>query len=188
MGATSVAPFSAESYIYMNMKYLKHLKVVLLHKWYVGTECFRCGLYWQGIVHDLSKFSPTEFVESAKYFQGDSSPTIASHEANGYSKAWLHHKGRNKNHWEYWTDFYDGEAKPIEIPMRYIAEMACDMVGAGKAYNQEPAWDYGEPLKYFREYGDHWLMTDRVRWWLEYYLVSYKNNGKVAWSKTFEMV
>ena len=165
------------------MKYFKHLKVVLIHKWYVGVECFKCGLYWQGIIHDLSKFSWTEFGESARYFQGDGSPIGAAKKDKGYSGAWLHHKGHNKHHWEYWTDFYDGVAKPIEIPNRYIAEMACDMVGAGKAYNQNKKWDYGEPLKYFREHGDHWLMTDRVRRWLEYYLTSYRNNGKVAWDR-----
>ena len=45
------------------------------HKWYVMVECFKVGLYRQGIVHDLSKFSITEFMPSARYFQGDKSPT-----------------------------------------------------------------------------------------------------------------
>lgn len=79
-----------------------HLKTVLTHKKYVMKYCFKAGLYWQGIVHDLSKFSPTEFWESVKYYQGTRSPIDACKEENGMSLAWLHHKGRNKHHYEYW--------------------------------------------------------------------------------------
>ena len=161
------------------MKYLKHLKVVLLHKWYVGVECFKCGLYWQGIIHDLSKFSPTEFGESARYFQGNSTPIGAAKKDKGYSEAWLHHKGHNKHHWEYWTDFYNGKIKAIEIPDKYITEMACDMVGAGKAYNQNKKWDREEPLKYFREHENNWLMTESTKRKLDFELRWYKTHGYV---------
>ena len=161
------------------MNYLKHLKVVLIHKWYVGVECFRNGLYWQGIVHDLSKFSPTEFGESARYFQGDSSPVDASTKANGYSKAWLHHKGHNKHHWEYWTDFYDGEAKGVPIPIEYVAEMACDMIGAGKAYNKGK-WSTQEPLNYFDEHEHDWVMDKQSKRFLEVFLRNYANTGSIT--------
>ena len=89
----------------MKNVYLKHFRTVCKHKWYVFKECAACGLIWQGIIHDLSKFGITEFASSAKYFQGDRSPIEAEKETVGYSLAWLHHKGHNKHHWEYWTDF-----------------------------------------------------------------------------------
>lgn len=152
-----------------------------MHKWYVGVECFKCGMYWQGIVHDLSKFSWTEFFGSAKYFQGDSTPIGAEKRERGYSLAWLNHKGRNKHHWEYWTDFYAGEIKPVEIPIKYIREMACDMVGAGKAYNNNTGgkWDRGEPLKYFRDRRDKFIMVAYSKAMLEAFLSCYKYNGVV---------
>ena len=62
------------------MYILKHLKTVLIHKWYVFKECVSCGIIWQGIIHDLSKFSFTEFISSAKYFQGNRSPINAEKE------------------------------------------------------------------------------------------------------------
>lgn len=81
---------------------VKHLKTIVTHKYYVGKYCFKAGLYVQGILHDLSKFSPTEFWESVQYFQGTRSPIDACKEENGYSNAWLHHKGHNKHHYEFW--------------------------------------------------------------------------------------
>ncbi len=130
-------------------KLWKHFKTICLHKKYVYEECKACGLLWQGIVHDLSKFSPTEFVPSAKYFQGDRSPISKEKEEIGYSKAWLHHKGRNKHHWEYWTDFDDnGNVTCVKIPFKYVVEMVCDWIGAGKAYSKEK-WENKSPLDYY---------------------------------------
>ena len=134
------------------MSYIwKHFKIVCKHKAIVFKECFACGLVWQGIAHDLSKFSPTEFVSSAKYFQGTRSPIEAEKAAVGYSAAWLHHKGRNRHHWEYWTDFgKNGEVIVNRIPRKYVIEMVCDWIGAGKAYNKE-SWTQREPLKYYNK-------------------------------------
>lgn len=117
-------------------KYWRHLKTITKHKWYVMLACFKTGLYWQGIAHDLSKYSFTEFFSSAKYFQGDKSPVDAEKIQTGYSLAWQNHKGKNKHHWQYWTDFENGELIVIKMPPKYLAEMLCDWVGAGKAYNK----------------------------------------------------
>lgn len=117
-------------------KYWRHFKTITKHKWYVMVACFRAGLYLQGILHDLSKYSITEFCASAKYFQGDKSPIDAEKKANGYSIAWQNHKAKNKHHWHYWTDFENGELVVLEMPPKYVAEMLCDWVGAGKAYNK----------------------------------------------------
>lgn len=112
----------------------KHFKKICKHKYYVGKYCFHYGLYKQGITHDLSKFSPTEFFESVKYYQGDRSPIDACKEQNGYSNAWLHHKGRNKHHYEYFVDNLDNGGKPLLMPFKYMVEMFCDYIGAGQAY------------------------------------------------------
>ena len=100
--------------------------------------CFAVGLYKQGLTHDLSKYSPTEFLVGARYFQGDRSPNNAEREEKGYSSAWLHHKGRNRHHYEYWVDYsikeVPGGIAPIEMPVKYVAEMLMDRIAASKVY------------------------------------------------------
>lgn len=150
--------------------YWKHFKVITKHKWYVLIECFKKGLYWQGIIHDLSKYSITEFKESARYFQGTETPINKIKAELGYSYAWLHHKGKNKHHWEYWTDFFDGKIKACPIPKKYIQEMCCDMIGASKAY-LKGKYNKSEPLIYFLERKDKFLMTEENKKYLEELLV-----------------
>ena len=108
-----------------------------------------CGLYWQGIMHDMSKFSPTEFWESVKYYQGTRSPINACKEDKGYSMAWFHHRGRNKHHWEFWMDDFEKGCIPKKMPFKYALEMICDYLGAGKAYA-----------------GDNFTMDGEYAWWL----------------------
>ena len=133
---------------------IKHFKTICKHKAVVYKECRACGITWQGIVHDLSKFSIVEFSASAKYFQGNRSPIDAEKEEIGYSMAWLHHKGHNKHHWEWWTDFdNNGQVIANKIPVRYVVEMVCDWIGAGKVYSKEK-WTQSEPLNYFNKVRD----------------------------------
>jgi len=127
----------------------KHFKTVCKHKFWVGYYCFKAGLYWQGITHDLSKFSPVEFIESVKYYQGTSSPIDACKKEKGYSNAWLHHKGRNKHHYEYWQDNFDYGCTPLKMPFNYALEMICDYLGAGRAYN-----------------GKNFTLESEYQWWL----------------------
>lgn len=132
-------------------KRFKHFKVICKHKWYVFQECRKCGITWQGIIHDLSKFSKAEFGPSAEYFQGNRSPIEAEKEECGYSLAWLHHKGVNPHHWEYWIDFDEnGNIIANKIPWNYVIEMVCDWIGAGKAYSVEK-WTCHEPLSYYNK-------------------------------------
>lgn len=129
-------------------KFLGHLKTVIKHKHWVRKYCFKCGLYWQGLTHDLSKFSPTEFIPGVKYFTGKCSPNDLERNDKGYSAAWLHHKGRNRHHWDYWQDVKKGEGYfSVEMPLKYTAEMLCDRIAAcrvyhGKDYKQGDAYDY----------------------------------------------
>ena len=155
------------------MKYLLHLKTIIIHKWYVGLECFKHGLYWQGIVHDLSKFSYIEFFYSAQYFNGTSTPIGREKAEKGYSLAWLNHKAKNKHHWEYWTDFYSGVIKPVPIPEKYVKEMACDMIGASKTYNKS-SYRKGMAWEYFNERRDQFIMTTESKELLEYYLLNWE--------------
>ncbi|MBO4863533.1 MAG: catalase [Eubacterium sp.] len=119
----------------------KHLATITEHKIEVGKNCFKCGLYKQGLLHDLSKYSPTEFLVGAKYYQGNRSPNDAEREDRGYTTSWLHHKGRNKHHLEYWMDYdlvkRDGSMIGMKMPDNYIVEMFCDRVAASKIYHRE---------------------------------------------------
>lgn len=121
----------------------KHLKTINQHKIEVGKNCFRCGLYKQGLLHDLSKYSWTEFSVGAKYFQGNRSPNEAEREEKGYTSSWLHHKGRNKHHLEYWIDYdlKNGGVTGMKMPDNYIVEMFCDRVAASKIYHKESYTD-----------------------------------------------
>lgn len=127
----------------------KHFMKINTHKFHVAKYCFAAGLYKQGITHDLSKFSPTEFLESIKYYQGDSSPILAAKDDMGYSLAWQHHKGRNLHHYEYWQDDFDHGGRPLKMPFRYALELVCDYLGAGEAY-------MGKNFSFQAEY-DWWI-------------------------------
>lgn len=124
-----------------------HISTVLIHKWYVFRLCCKAGIPFRGIIHDLSKFSPTEFWESVKYYNGTRSPIYFCKKENGYSRAWLHHKGRNKHHYEYWFDSKAPNSTPI-IPYKYTIEMICDTFAAGMAY-QGKNWTKEYQLSYW---------------------------------------
>ncbi|MBQ4569914.1 MAG: catalase [Ruminococcus sp.] len=131
-------------------KALKHFRTITKHRHKVISHCFKAGIGFQGLFHDLSKYSPREFFVGAKYFQGTKSPNEEERRLYGYSKAWMHHKGRNRHHFEYWTD-YNPERRvvePVKMPFNYLAEMFCDRVAASKIYNGK-AYKDTDPLNYF---------------------------------------
>ena len=134
------------------MKIKEHFQTITYHRKLVREGCFKVGLYWLGLPHDLSKFSPTEFLVGAKYFQGDRSPNNAEKEAKGYSSSWLHHKGRYKHHLEYWMDYTmpgtsDQLLEGVKMPVRYVVEMFMDRIAACKVY-QKDAYTDASPLEY----------------------------------------
>lgn len=131
------------------MKAWQHFKTITHHRWLVMKGCFRVGLYAQGLTHDLSKYSPTEFRVGAQYYQGNRSPNGAERAEKGYSTAWMHHKGRNRHHYEYWTDLNPetGRYESVPMPRRYLVEMVMDrraacMTYQGQAYTDASAWEY----------------------------------------------
>lgn len=160
------------------MKFFKHLHTVCKHRRIVKKLCFKVGLIRQGITHDLSKFSPKEFNPGVKYYQGNRSPQAKERELFGYSAAWLHHKGRNKHHFEYWTEVQvGGRVKFFDMPPKYFAEMVCDRIAASKVYKGK---DYtpSAPLEYFLTRGDKQIMNEETAKRLEYYLILLAEKGE----------
>ena len=128
---------------------LKHLRVVSRHRRAVFIHCVRAGIPWRGLIHDLSKYSPSEFIPSIKHFDGTRSPNELERADYGYSLAWMHHKGRNRHHFEYWTDYnpVTKAMSPVKMPTVFLIEMFCDRVGAcktykGKDYTDASAYEY----------------------------------------------
>lgn len=127
-----------------------HLKTINKHKAEVTKLCFRCHLYKQGFLHDLSKYSWTELKTGFQYYQGFRSPIDAQKEDIGYSLSWLHHKGRNKHHWEYWLDNGPHGVHPVRMPVNYVIEMFCDRVAASMIYQKEKYTDRSALDYYFQ--------------------------------------
>lgn len=164
------------------MHVLKHFLTVSKHRRKVRKLCFKCGLIRQGLLHDLSKYSPSEFWAGAKYYQGNRSPQAYEREILGYSPAWLHHKGRNKHHFEYWTDFADGKRVYVKMPAKYLAEMICDRVAACKIYLKDKYTD-SSPLEYFEAKTDKEGMNAQTCGELRRFLTLLKTDGEKAMLK-----
>ncbi len=145
----------------MITNFWKHFDTVNHHRYLVMKNCFACGIYRQGLAHDLSKYSPSEFWVSVKYFQGNRSPYMRDKELHGYSRGWLHHKGRNKHHWEYWYDMLDGKWQPIQMPFRYVVEMVCDRVAACRVYQKEK-YTKESALAYYLSRNDQYIMHPKT--------------------------
>ncbi len=154
------------------------MKTVMRHRREVRRNCFKVGLIRRGLLHDLSKYSPSEFIAGAKYFQGTRSPQAREREIFGYSKAWLHHKGRNKHHFEYWTDCdANGNMISVDMPPVYFAEMVCDRIAASKVYKGK---DYTDScaLQYFASRKDNCIMNEKTADRLEYFLTLLSEKGE----------
>lgn len=168
------------------MKYLKYLRYVILHKYYVGIECFKKGLYLQGILHDLSKFRLDEFIPYSKYFYGiyksedelDEELQILIKLSGGdykekvedqFNLAWLYHQKRNKHHWQYWILQEDsGKIILMEMPDKYIIEMICDWIGAGKSIKKIGGIE--ETIEWYNRNKDVIKLHDNTRKKLENYM------------------
>lgn len=131
-------------------KLWKHFKLICKHKHYVFLASIEAGIPIRGFMHDLSKFSPIELFNSAKYYTGNRSPIDNEKDKKGYSYAWLHHRGRNPHHWEYWIDNLSSGGDALKIPYKYVIEMICDWIGAGKAYDFDN-WNYNVPFDRFNK-------------------------------------
>ena len=162
------------------MRIIRHFITITRHRLLVCRYCFKAGLIWQGLTHDLSKYSPSEFFAGARFYQGNMSPQVKERLVLGYSAAWLHHKGRNKHHFEYWRDVdKTGANAPVKMPAKYFGEMICDRVAAsriylGKNYTNRSA------LEYFERRTDVGYMYPETAEKLRYFLTLIAEKGERA--------
>lgn len=154
---------------------VKHIKLITHHKWLVFKLCCKIGEPWRGFMHDWSKYSPTEFIESVKYYNGTHSPITEAKKANGYSKAWLHHKGRNRHHAEYWVDESAEDKTPI-IPYKFAAEMICDKLSAGMTYMGDKFTKEYE-LEYWNKEQEKVRMNPKMKQYVTEVLTQIAENG-----------
>ena len=165
---------------------IKHFRTITKHRHRVMINCFKAGIPLQGLLHDLSKYSPTEFIVGARYYQGYRSPNEYERELIGYSRAWIHHKGRNPHHFEYWTDI-NRETKlyePVEMPIKYLTEMFCDRVAASKIYRGD-AYTDSSALEYYIHGQAASKMHPKTAKLLEEWLRMLAKDGE---SKTFKYI
>ncbi len=168
------------------MKAWQHFMTVNKHRFRVMCGCFRVGLIWQGLTHDLSKYSLTEFRAGARYYQGNRSPNTAEREDKGYSEAWMHHKGRNRHHYEYWTDMnrQTRNYESVEMPRKYLVEMVMDRRAACMTY-QGDAYTDASALNYFMGSRERELMHPATRTQLEFLLAMLRDQGE---AETFRYI
>lgn len=159
----------------------RHFCTITHHRFLVMAGCFRVGLYWQGLTHDLSKYSPAEFWRGARYYQGTRSPNAREREEKGYSEAWMHHKGRNKHHYEYWTDSNPKTKRyePVQMPRKYLVEMVMDRRAASMTYMGEH-YHPGAELEYLERSGETpWMHPETLRQ-LKFLLTMLRDEGEDA--------
>ncbi len=160
------------------MHIIKHFVTITRHRLVVLKHCFKVGLYLQGLTHDLSKYSLAEFIPGAKFYTGDKSPQVAERITLGYSTAWMHHKGRNKHHFEYWVDHGKmGEIVYAQMPVKYFGEMICDRVAACKIYLKNK-YTNSSALEYYNRVTIHEHMNDNTRVCLVYFLNMLAERGE----------
>lgn len=159
----------------------RHFHTITKHRHKVIRHCFKAGIGWQGLFHDLSKYTPTEFIPGAKYYFGTRSPNEGEREEKGYSLAWMHHKGRNRHHFEYWVDIDPvvKEYVPVKMPLRFVIEMFCDRVAASKIYGGRNYTD-DKPFAYFDRGRDRRRIHPETSAFLEKLLRMLKDEGEKA--------
>ena len=159
----------------------EHFKTITNHKMLVMKLCFELGMYKQGLLHDMSKYSPSEFVSGAKYYVAGISPHNIAKEKLGYSPAWLHHKGRNRHHYEYWIDYSVDKSNHslvgMKMPTKYVVEMFVDRVAACMNYEGDKYTD-ASAYNYYMRGRDYYVMHPDTMALLENMLIMLKDKGK----------
>ena len=64
-----------------------HLKTITRHRHRVIAHCAKAGILFQGLFHDLSKYSPTEFLPGVRFYDGTHSPPEDERRKYGSSQA-----------------------------------------------------------------------------------------------------
>lgn len=155
------------------IKLLKLIKRIAIHKFWVAYYCFQLGLYWQGIIHDWSKFSLTEIRGAVKYWNDKKSSLAYETELNGYSETFLHHRGRNPHHYEYWIHSLDEGGIPAQMPRKYALELACDFLAACRTYGGDPKLEY----KWWEEHSPKMKIHRRTKQYLNRIFLNFSYNS-----------
>lgn len=161
-------------------KFFGHLNTINNHKRLITIACFKCSLYKQGLLHDLSKYAPIEFLAGVKYWEGNASPINNEKKDLGYSNGWLHHKGRNKHHFEYWIDYAPNPHNGligIKMPKKYVAEMVLDRMCASKNYMKDK-YTEDKPLEYYVAGKDFYVIDEDTDFLTTYLLTMLKDKGE----------
>lgn len=158
-------------------RFFGHLYTITKHRILVRRMCFKCHMFKQGLLHDLSKYSFSEFVPSVKHFQGNRSPISYEKELYGYSNCWLHHKGKNKHHWEYWIDRKQNDIISLEMPLNYCLESVLDKIAASKVYKKDKYTD-SSPYEFFYNSYERNAMNKSTSKQILYLLEYLKDNGE----------
>lgn len=164
----------------MISNFFGHLSTVTRHRSTVFVHCCKAGIPWRGLLHDISKFSPTEFIPSVRHYAGGRrSPNELERADYGYSLAWMHHKGRNRHHFEYWTDYdpVTHTMSPVKMPKKYLVEMFCDRIGASKIYKGRDYTD-SAPYEYFNRGQARLRMHPETAREIEYLLTMLRDKGE----------
>lgn len=148
----------------MLLRCIKYTARILKHKYWVAYYAFKSGLYWQGLTHDMSKFSPTEFLPSVANFTEGKSSILVEKAKRGYSLAWLHHRGHNPHHYEYWIDKLDDGGVPLPMPYKYALELVCDYLGACHAYEDE--FSYEKEWRFWQNHKEHIKMHPQTKYFV----------------------
>lgn len=162
------------------MNGIKHFKTITNHKLLVMKYCFKVGLYKQALLHDLSKYTWIEFRAGIKYYKGIVSPNGIQKEKEGLSTAWLHHKGRNKHHFEYWIDYGMNPKEGLigmKMPTCYVVEMFIDRMSASMNYQKEK-YTNRSALEYYEARKQYYLLHEETRKLLELLLNKLANDGE----------
>jgi len=158
------------------LQYFKHFKYILKHKYYVMIECFKRGLYWQGLIHDLSKLRPCEFIPYSNNFYNNKGGSKNNsnlsktgyyrdpdNDNNDFNLAWLSHIHKNFHHWQYWIEVkHDKTIKTYKMPEKYMIEMLCDWIGAGKAQGCN-----NNTKKWYEENNNKIILHEDTKRWIE---------------------
>ncbi len=168
------------------MSAIKHFITITKHRHVVIKHGYKAGILFQALFHDLSKYTYTEFRAGAKYYQGTRSPNEVERELFGYSSAWLHHKGRNRHHFEHWIDYNPKEKRdmPVKMPIKYVKEMFCDRVAASKIYQGKNYTDR-HPIEYFMKEKAVRVIHPDTSDLIEFWLRTLSEKGE---KETFKMI
>ena len=158
-------------------KRFRHFVTITKHRHQVIRNAWHCGIFVSSWDHDLSKYGPSEFITSAKYYNGTHSPIFDERMHNGYfSHVCQHHTHRNKHHWEFWTGFFMGRIVVCAMPWKYATELVCDMLSAAKTYDPK-GFKEDTTLNYFLKHSERFYMATQTHEYVEWCLERYRDLG-----------